>query len=177
MKACAWVIAFVAAAVHLGAQAPDGPIEWPYVGGRQAHTKHSPAAQITRENVGQLRIAWQWDPNEMPMPELGIRPSSFQATPIMIDNVLYLSTMYNRVAALDAETGLLYVRTSEGTSPNQVCENAGADPNVDVEYSNNCPRGSYATMFRNRPGAAEVAREQARPHPADQAAVRVSGGD
>ena len=105
MKTCAWVIAFVAAAAHLGAQAPDGPIEWPYVGAGQAHAKHSPAAQITRDNVGQLQIAWQWDPNEMPLPEYGARPGSFQATPIMIDNVLYLSTMYNRVAAIDAETG------------------------------------------------------------------------
>ena len=105
MRTCAWVVAFVAAAAHLGAQAPDGPIEWPYVGGRQAHTKHSPAAQITRDNVDQLEIAWQWEPNELPLPELGARPGSFQATPIMIDNVLYLSTMYSRVVALDAETG------------------------------------------------------------------------
>src|SRR6185436_3541919 len=32
-------------------------------------------------------------------------PGNFQNTPLMIDNVLYVSTPYNRVAALDAETG------------------------------------------------------------------------
>ena len=41
----------------------------------------------------------------MPLPEYGTRPGAFQATPIMVDNILYLSTMYTRVAALDAETG------------------------------------------------------------------------
>ena len=94
-----------AAAVTVGAQQPAVPIEWPYVGGDQAHTKYSTADEITAANVDQLEIAWEWEPNEMPMPELGARPSSFQATPIMIGNVLYVSTAYNRVAAIDAETG------------------------------------------------------------------------
>ena len=88
----------------LGAQEP-GMIEWRYVGADQAHTKYSIADEITAANVDQLEIAWQWEPNEMPMPEIGARPSSFQATPIMLDNVLYVSTAYNRVAAIDAETG------------------------------------------------------------------------
>ena len=55
--------------------------------------------------MGKLEIVWQWDPNEAPLEAYGTRPGPFQATPVMIDNVLYLSTMYTRVAALDAETG------------------------------------------------------------------------
>ena len=101
---CAAFIVSTAAVTAL-AQQPAEPIEWRYVGADQAHTKYSTADEITAANVEQLEIAWQWEPNEMPMPELGARPSSFQATPIMIDNVLYVSTAYNRVAALDAETG------------------------------------------------------------------------
>ena len=92
-------------AAPLAAQAPDGMIEWPYVGSEQAHTKYSSADEITAGNVGELQIVWQWEPNEMPLPEYGTRPGAFQATPIMVDNILYLSTMYTRVAALDAETG------------------------------------------------------------------------
>ena len=87
------------------AQKPTGMIEWPYVGSEQAHTKYSAAEEITAANVGELKIVWQWEPNEMPFEEYSTRPGPFQATPIMIDNVLYLSTMYTRVAALDAETG------------------------------------------------------------------------
>ena len=80
-------------------------IEWPYVGAGPAHTKYSAAGDITVANVGELEIAWRWEPNEIPLNEYGTRPGQFQATPIMVGNVLYLSTMYSRVAALDAETG------------------------------------------------------------------------
>ena len=81
-------------------------VEWPYVGAEQSHTKYSALADVDRTNVGDLEIAWQWDPNEMPLPEHGARPGSFEATPLMIDNTLYFSTMYSRVVALDAETGV-----------------------------------------------------------------------
>ena len=36
------------------------------------------------------------------MEEYGTRPGPFQATPIVVRNVLYFSTMYTRVASLDA---------------------------------------------------------------------------
>ena len=82
-----------------------GLVEWPYVGGEQSHTKHSVASQITRANVNKLEVAWEWEVGEFPLPDSGIRPGAFQATPIMIDNVVYVSTMFNRVVALHAETG------------------------------------------------------------------------
>ena len=88
-----------------GAQEPGTVLEWPYVGAEQAHTKYSAAEDITAANVGDLEIVWQWEPNETPFEAYGSRPGPFQATPIMIGNVLYLSTMYTRVVALDAETG------------------------------------------------------------------------
>ena len=68
-------------------------------------------------------------------------------------------------AALDPETGMLYVRTSEGTTVNQVCRNAGTDPDVDVDFSNNCARGAAADMFEGRPGAATVVRSRLDPIP------------
>ena len=100
------VLAIVFATAALAAVQGQGRmIEWPYVGGDQSHTKFSPAAQITPANVDQLEVAWTWEPNEMPLPEYGTRPGGFETTPLMIDNVLYVSTMYTRVVALDAETG------------------------------------------------------------------------
>ena len=80
-------------------------IEWPYVGARAGANQVLPAAEITAVNVGELKIVWQWEPNERPLEEYGTRPGPFQATPIMVDNVLYLSTMYTRAGALHAETG------------------------------------------------------------------------
>ena len=90
----------------LEAQGQEAQIEWPYVGSEQTHTKYSVAADITRATVSQLDVAWEWEVGELPLPESGTRPGAFQATPIMIDNVVYVSTMYTRVVALDAETGV-----------------------------------------------------------------------
>ncbi len=103
-RLCATVV--VASTALLGAQGQTGQMaEWAYVGGEQSHSKYSSLDDIDRSNVSNLEIAWQWDASEMPLPELGARPGSFQATPLMIDNTLYFSTMFSRVVALDAETG------------------------------------------------------------------------
>ncbi len=90
---------------NVAAQEPAVIAEWPFVGSDQEHSKYSAASEITTANVGDLEIVWKWEPNEKPLQEYGTRPGPFQATPVMVDGVLYLSTMYTRVAALDAETG------------------------------------------------------------------------
>src|SRR4029453_14085252 len=52
-----------------------------------------------------LAVAWEWINGEKALEDFSTRPGSFQTTPLMMDNVLYLSTPYNRVVALNAETG------------------------------------------------------------------------
>jgi quinoprotein glucose dehydrogenase len=79
--------------------------DWPVYGGDPGGTKFSPLTKIDRTNVAQLTRAWEWAPREKALAEFGTRPGNFQATPLMIGNVLYLSTPYNRVVALNAETG------------------------------------------------------------------------
>src|SRR5947209_5745439 len=79
--------------------------EWPVYGGDQAGTKFSPLADVNTSTVERLDVAWQWSPREKALERYGTRPGNFQATPLMIDNVLYLSTPYNRIVALEAETG------------------------------------------------------------------------
>src|SRR5262249_58941190 len=39
------------------------------------------------------------------MPEYDLRPGPFENTPVMIDDVVYLSTSFHRIVALNAETG------------------------------------------------------------------------
>ena len=70
-------------------------------------------------------------------------------------------------AAFDPETGLLYVRASEDADTNQVCVHAGDDPQVDVEYSNNCPYGATLIMFREAggPGTAQAPESKLGPIP------------
>jgi quinoprotein glucose dehydrogenase len=81
-----------------------GLVPWPYVAADPAATRYSPLADLNKQNVGNLRVAWQWEPKEQPK-ETGAIPNNFSGTPIMIDNVVYISTMYTRVVALNAETG------------------------------------------------------------------------
>ena len=87
------------------AQKTVKPVEWPFYGGDQGGTKYSPLDADQRENVARLELAWEWKTGEQPLPQFGTTPGAFENTPMMIDNVLYLSTPYNRVVALDAETG------------------------------------------------------------------------
>ena len=90
-----------------GVVAPSDPpeVDWPFYGGDQGGAKYSPLTDINRSTVAQLRVAWEWKTAEKALSAQGTRPGNFQATPLMIDNVLYLSTPYNRVVALNADTG------------------------------------------------------------------------
>lgn len=87
-------------------------VDWPVYGGDAGGMKYSPLDQIDRGNVERLEIAWRWETGEEPIlgPRRPVRgedvwPGSFQATPLAINDTLYVSTPYNRVVALDAETG------------------------------------------------------------------------
>ena len=78
---------------------------WPFYAGDQGATHYSSLAEINRATVKELTVAWRWRPDEKKLDEFGTQPGTFQNTPLMIDDVLYLSTPYNRVVALDARTG------------------------------------------------------------------------
>src|SRR5215471_745442 len=98
VSACGLVLAAVSA------QSPMQ--EWPVYAADQAATHFSPLTDIDRSNISRLAIAWEWKTgDDQIMAPAGARPGSFENTPLMIDNVLYVSTSYNRVVALDAETG------------------------------------------------------------------------
>jgi quinoprotein glucose dehydrogenase len=81
-----------------------GPVVgWPAWGGDAGGTRYSTLAEITRANVGDLELAWSfrtgdWDPS-------GAVRTSFQATPLLHDDTLFVCTPFDRVFALDAETG------------------------------------------------------------------------
>jgi quinoprotein glucose dehydrogenase len=98
------------AAIALTAAASNEPAappiqEWPVYAADAGASHYSPLTELDRANIARLRPAWEWKPGEDAMPEFGVRPGMFENTPLMIDNVLYLSTSYNKVVALDAETG------------------------------------------------------------------------
>jgi glucose dehydrogenase len=75
--------------------------EWPVFGGNWDHQRHTLSTQITPRNVGQLDLAWEFD--------TGVS-SSFQATPIVVNGVMFVSLPFNHVVALKADTGKLLWR-------------------------------------------------------------------
>ncbi len=79
-------------------QAADSePQNW-YTGGRdQGGTYYSPLATITAANVKNLGFAWQYD--------LGSPLRGQEATPVVVDGVMYTSGTWGYVYAVDAATG------------------------------------------------------------------------
>jgi glucose dehydrogenase len=80
--------------------------EWPYYGGDAGGSRYSRLDQINRKNVGHLKVAWTFDTGDF-SDGTGASPtrSSFEASPLVIGNVMYVTTPFDRLFALDAETG------------------------------------------------------------------------
>jgi quinoprotein glucose dehydrogenase len=83
------------------AQTPDG--EWRAYGHDALGSRHSSLTSITRDNVGRLEVAWTYRTGEIDAKTR--EPTKFEATPLMVDGTLYLSTPFGRVIALDPQTG------------------------------------------------------------------------
>jgi quinoprotein glucose dehydrogenase len=89
------LVLLLAPFVLLGA---DG--NWTSWGHDAGGTRFSPLKQIHRGNVGKLKQAWEFHTEEAITAK-----SAFEATPLFVDGVLYFSTPFNQVIALDAATG------------------------------------------------------------------------
>src|SRR5450631_2780560 len=96
----------------LAAYAQDGGAsrsDWPHHGGSQFAWRYSALDQVNATNVKNLAVAWAF--------QTGDYGDSLQSTPIVIDGVMYVSTSYAQVFALDAATGRLIWRYKYPLSP------------------------------------------------------------
>jgi quinoprotein glucose dehydrogenase len=91
-----------------------GQTDWPTYGHDAASTRHSPLKQINTENVSKLVRAWTYhmSPTDQTAEPAGAGGRGgggggqrSEATPIIVDGMMYLPTSNNRVAAIDPETG------------------------------------------------------------------------
>ena len=89
----------------LALQAPPTPADWPAYGRDPQGTRYSPAAAITRSNVARLEVAWTYRTGETGAAFKTDKPTSFEATPLVVDGVMYVGTPLGRVIALDPATG------------------------------------------------------------------------
>lgn len=88
---------------------PDGPADvppdsWHAYGRTPYGDRYSPLDQITTENVDELEVAWTYHTGDLRRPT-DPNETTYEVTPLKIDNTLYLCTPHNFVIALDADTG------------------------------------------------------------------------
>ena len=97
-------VLFLLAAATLQAQvtydrilnADKEPQNWLSYSGTPKNQRFSPLTQVTTANVKNLQQAWIWQARSL---------EKFEATPIVLDGVLYTVEAPNNVVALDAVTG------------------------------------------------------------------------
>ena len=116
-RAARYLIACFTAALAACADLPPPDFDggsvatWTAFGGTPGGTHYSPATQITPENVQWLEPAWEHRSGDIRHPRaagedgLPMSANGFQTTPIVIDDTLYYCSPFNKVFALDAETG------------------------------------------------------------------------
>src|SRR5688572_16059888 len=79
--------------------------EWPHYGNDLGGMRFSRLAQINRQNIKRLQPAWTYHTGDISDGTGYSTRSTFECTPIVSDGVLYLTTPFCRVIALDAESG------------------------------------------------------------------------
>jgi len=79
--------------------------DWPAYGGAPENNHYSALTQINRGNVKHLAPAWSFDTQE---------EGVLQASPIVVDGVLYGITPTQKILALDAATGSLLWKFDSG---------------------------------------------------------------
>ena len=85
---------------------PALPQQWESYGGDQGGQKYSTLQQINRTNVTGLEVAWEYDTGDFSDGKQGYPTvSAFEGTPLVVDGVMYLTTPFARLIALEPETG------------------------------------------------------------------------
>src|SRR5271155_4443213 len=80
------------------AAADREPGNWLSHGRTYGEQRFSPLKDVNDKNVGQLALAWSYN--------LDTRRGQ-EATPLVVDGVMYFTTAWSKVVALDASTGAL----------------------------------------------------------------------
>src|ERR1700693_1902969 len=75
------------------------PQNWLTYSGTAMSQRHSPLTQVTPENVKNLELQWIYQAQSL---------QKFEATPLVVDGIMYTVQAPNDVIALDAATGRIF---------------------------------------------------------------------
>ena len=96
----AWALAAGSARAQVTAErliaAAGEPHNWLTYSGTYMSQRYTPLRQITRSNVDELELKWVFQAQSL---------EAFEATPLVVDGVMYLTEAPNTALALDAATG------------------------------------------------------------------------
>src|ERR1700734_1294341 len=103
------------------AQGPnnDPPQNWDAFGGNQQSQKYSTATQITPDNVKGLKKAWDLHTGDVGS---GAHETTWGATPLFVNNTVYIGTPFYRIYAVEPDTGKvkwIYAASKQGGPANQ----------------------------------------------------------
>ncbi len=121
-----------------GDAGPRALQEWSSYGGDPGGLRYSPLADVTPENVAQLEIAWVHHSGDVSDGRGGVTSgSAYELTPLFVDGTLFACTPFNRVIALDPESG---------------AERWSYDPEIDLamRYANQLVCRGVATWLDER---------------------------
>ena len=83
----------------------EAQADWPTYGNDPGGTRYSTESQINRSNVSESETGVDLSDRCNDTPTQLIRKAAFEATPILVDGKLFLSTPYDHVIALDPAAG------------------------------------------------------------------------
>src|ERR1051326_7139019 len=93
-------------ALFLATGLVQGADDWPAYGRDAAGTRFSPVKEIHKDNIASLKVSWTKHTHALdPTSDLNGK-AAFEATPILFEGSLYLSTPFDQVIALDPATGV-----------------------------------------------------------------------
>jgi quinoprotein glucose dehydrogenase len=87
--------------------APAAGEGWPTYGGDAGGSRFSNSSQITRDNVGRLSSVWTFHTHAVDTAAERDAFPSFETTPVLSGDTLYLTTPFDVVFALDARNGTM----------------------------------------------------------------------
>ena len=79
--------------------------DWTAYGGTTDGLRFSQLNQITKDNVNKLDVAWTYHTGDVRDAEKDASEYTFEATPLKVNNMLYICTPHNEIHALNPETG------------------------------------------------------------------------
>ncbi|MBZ9889207.1 membrane-bound PQQ-dependent dehydrogenase, glucose/quinate/shikimate family [Mesorhizobium sp. BR1-1-3] len=88
------------------ASSDDGtpPGQWVAYGRNSMGQRYSPLAQITPQNIGKLQVAWTFKTGQIRGPN-DPQETTYEVTPLMVNDTVYICTPFSTVIALDPVTG------------------------------------------------------------------------